>query len=114
MLLSCVAVVYRQSAMSPLELMGYVGLLGAGVGPLYSQTIMSLEEIMPIDKRSAGILYVYHTFGFIVIPWGLGQVADERPYLLFGLCAVAATLLIIIFGVLATLQNVIRKRLAKQ
>ncbi len=113
MLFSCAAIVHRQSSMGFPELAVYVGVLGTGLGPLYSQTMMALEELVPVTKRASGVLYVYHTIGFLIIPWGLGQVADQHPYLLFTLCAVAAGLLVVCFAVLALLQNQIRKLVGK-
>ncbi len=113
-MLSCTAIAHRQSSMSLLELATYVGLMGTGLGPLYSQTMMTLEEIVPIGKRAAGVLYVCHTTGFLVISWGLGQAADEHPYLPFLLCAIAAALLIIGFGAFAMMHNSICRLLVKK
>ncbi len=81
MLISFAVIVHRQSSMDFSELAVFVGILGTGLGPLYSQTLMVLEELVPVTKNATGVLYVYDTIGFMIIPWGLGQVADEHPYL---------------------------------
>ncbi len=102
---------FKQSSMSKWELMICVGVMGCGVGPLYSLTMMNLEEYLPVDSRASGVLYVFHNAGFLTVPWALGQIVDEHPYMLFAACIVSVSMMMVALLVLSMFRARIMHKL---
>ncbi len=75
----------------------YLGLIGAGIGPLHATWMLVFEKYVPMTERLFGLAYLGRSARDLVQPWLFGQFMDSHPLLLIFVGAGGSTLSLLFY-----------------
>ncbi len=110
-ILAGAAILWRRDDMTLSEVSTYVGVIGLGMGPLYSTTMLVFEHHSPVTSQIVGLVYVADNIRDILLPWTVGQFMDEHPLVLFVASTGTSVVCTLIFVIVAILGPRIRHKL---